>query len=174
MEDMNVIYSRTYESLKGLYLNSLAMQKRYFETFGENTYYEDNKIAWLKEWCTIRMCCSRQSGHSYSLIKLISEFNLRGAILYPNLMIAKRVEKYFLAMANIKAIELVECANPVFSSVISLERSGSPLVSYSNVNFVAVDCASFMNNTREYHEWRIYELARSHLTKEPFFVIFME
>ena len=82
----NKISNRTYESLKNLFLNCRESQDE-AKKFG---LHENSALAYAKEFCTIKMCCSRRSGHSTAIAKLINEYPDYWAIIDYNLNCSKR------------------------------------------------------------------------------------
>lgn len=170
MESWKTVYSRTYQCLKSLYLNSLFVQTELLEKDWEESYSSRGFCkAWLKEFCTIRMRGPRRSGHSLSLIKLIKKYDLSGSIICPNLHMSKRIKESFGKTDKV-----------VFSSIISIERNNSPWLELQGEfapNFIAFDVASISkDNAIEL----IYDCAlivfdkNSMSYKKPFFVFLIE
>jgi hypothetical protein len=81
----------TYTALKHL------IESSYYSQVGfQNTQRALSQLAWWKEYCTIKMACSRRSGHTTAIGKLIPEYFNRALILAPNLEIAKRLSQVFI------------------------------------------------------------------------------
>ena len=160
-DDISLVYPRTYEALKNLYLNSLCMQEEVIE---QEEYAGDSHDSWkidfLKEWCTIKIMGPRRSGHDSALFKLISEFGLKGAVFLPRMAQAKRIK------------ELYNPKNVIVSSERSLAlSSGGSFRGYTGWNFVAVNCCTYTASTTLNN---VYKLAEGYLTEEPFVVVLIQ
>lgn len=162
-----VVYDRTYNSLKSIYLNSIEIQNGLPEEIGENYYYFSDHMSRLKEWCTIRMSGCRRMGHTYSLIRLIKEFNLRGVVVCPTMKNVEIIKRNFGVIDSVR-----------FTSVLVLERGLMPAYNFEGpADFIAVDCAHFLTNktrSRRKNEEIIYTFASHYLTRKPFVVIFVQ
>lgn len=161
-----VIYSRTFNCLEGLYLNSLDMQSKYLSNEWSGCYYSKNYKAWLKEYCTIRMCSSRRSGHSFALMDLIKKYDLYGAVLFPNLKMAGIFKDRFTRTDRVN-----------FASILNDTSPWLDLSSDIVPNFIALDCASFSGHV--YHDL-VYDYSSIILRDNqvdyirPFFIFFIE
>ncbi len=60
--------NRIYEALNLLYLATKDQQKEYFKTFNEI-----NRLSFLKEFSTIKLCAARQTGHTTAICKFLSK-----------------------------------------------------------------------------------------------------
>lgn len=79
-------YENTYEALKLLINNSIYSQEN-------KKYYIENKKSYLKEFCTIKLCTSRQTGHTTAAIKLCNEYFEKSLFLCNTMDMAKRIKK---------------------------------------------------------------------------------
>ena len=70
---------RLYESLRSLFFASFHQQVEYVDYL--KSEYKDDKLALLKEWCTIKLYGPRRSCHDGALFELIKEFGLSGTIV---------------------------------------------------------------------------------------------
>jgi hypothetical protein len=80
------ICNGTYYALKSLIDSCYYSQVAY-----RGTACKVNDMAWWKEYCTIRMACSRRSGHTSAIAKVIPEYFDKALILCVNQDIAERV-----------------------------------------------------------------------------------
>lgn len=69
MESHQRVYLNTASALRLMIANSLWSQKNFKDDFNQ---YED-PLAWLNEFCTIRLAGPRRSGHTEAMIKVALE-----------------------------------------------------------------------------------------------------
>lgn len=81
------IYQNTYEALKRLIDNSYYSQLTHINHNDEKSY--------LKEFCTVRMCTSRQSGHTTAMCKIAKEYFDKVMFISPQYDMAERLNKCF-------------------------------------------------------------------------------
>ena len=120
----------TYVALKTLIETSYYSQVAF-----KNVSTLNDKKNWLKEYCTIKMTCSRRSGHSTAIAKLIPEYFNRALILAHTLDMTKRNLERFLQMGekdkylNGEIIQkytcnkiITESSEYIFSSINCLDK----------------------------------------------------
>lgn len=87
-----------------------------------------NAKSWLKEFCTIKFCLPRQSGHSTSALKLANHFSN---------------DPWFIVYKNYNG-SLFQKERNVFEHS-NFERE---IISRPNTNFLVVDNASLLSKTK--------------------------
>ena len=148
------VYDRTYSSLRDLYLNSIEMQGI---ALGSFSYYEKDVLAYLKDICTVRLSCSRRSGHTTAFSLLVKEFNLNGVIVLMNYN-QVRMFKESHYKGNDDVILLYE------GQLLNREYD----LGEGKHDFICLDSASLMRRS----ESRVYELARELYISGSHFVVF--
>lgn len=155
MEISSLCGDRTYHALENLYLNSVEYQER-IRREGP-AYYLRDSIAFLKEYCTIRLCGPRQSGHTTSLSLLVQNYSLRGNIFLPSITMANRIrDMYYSGDKRIRLYSQSVLVKDMFSGHV--------------IDFIACDCASFFSKN---FESEVYKLAMVNY-RDPFFIFFLE
>ena len=80
-----IIVENTYIALKGLVDNSW-----YGQTLMRRSDFHNGTASFLNEFCTVRMCTARQSGHTSSIVKLMEEYFSSAIYLTPNRQMSER------------------------------------------------------------------------------------
>jgi hypothetical protein len=126
----------------------------------ENRPYLSSK-RWLKEFCTIRLCGPRQSGHSLAAAELIAA--TEGDVWYisNNHQICECFKENYPKATPKNGKLYTFGAYSVESATLGL----------SIPSLVIVDCASFMNKTTED---ALYDLLSIRNIPTPFHVVFLE
>jgi hypothetical protein len=85
-------YQNTYEALRRLIDNSYYSQLH----SSPDTSWKNGSKSYLKEFCTIRMCTSRRSGHTTAACKAAHEYFDRVMFLSPTVEMARQVKNTFM------------------------------------------------------------------------------
>jgi hypothetical protein len=125
------VYKNTEIALNGLFSNSEMTQNHIRKNHGY--HYTPKQL--LNEFCTIKLCSSRQSGHSTSLMNLAINKLQSVIFVYPNLKMANRyreVAKSLIGEHNISrdnnqfmdfvGIDSIFSRRFIWCSIESLER----------------------------------------------------
>lgn len=108
------IYQNTYEALKRLVDNSYYSQLTHIDHNDEKSH--------LKEFCTIRMCTARQSGHTTAMCKIAKEYFDKVIFISPQYDMAERLNLIFCNMVYEQSQRNIsEC--PEFTKVTKNEIS---------------------------------------------------
>lgn len=123
--NMNVIGDRTYLALKSLYLNLIEVQS---DPLNAKFVLQD-WLSYAKEYSTIKLCCTRRSGHTTAIGKLVNEFNKNWLVMSYNLHTAERVKAVILSENDRKIlketssyIDFKDGTNILFSSHFAFEN----------------------------------------------------
>lgn len=107
------IWSNTYNALKYLIDNSYYAQL----AFPKNNLHLTNSLdfdkGYFNEFCTVRMCTARRSGHTTALCRVAKEYFDKVIFLSPNLDMSKKLWSHFRSLPD----------NCEFSKVIAGEIS---------------------------------------------------
>ena len=127
------VYTRTYEALRNLYLNSKEMQ----EFHCDNKYNLSNSEYKLQDYCTIKFAGARQIGHTTALCKLLYNefFNNKGIIFTHSvnaITLLKNNPQLHIIQNNVSIYSIKQRNIPRFNDL-------------SKIDFIAVDCTSYIN-----------------------------
>lgn len=86
------IWSNTYTALKCLIDNSYYTQI----SLPSPCYTKEDNAGYLKEFCTVRMCTARRSGHTMAIFKIAREYFEKFIFLSPTLEMSARLNECFL------------------------------------------------------------------------------
>ncbi len=89
------IVERTSQSLELLFLNSKEMQNQFAK-------FNDNKLSFAKEYCTVKLTTARKSGHTTAIRNLIEKYSIPSMIIAYNTAIMNRNFKKFSQDFNTK------------------------------------------------------------------------
>lgn len=115
-----------YDCLKQLIKNSLSIRKK----LGKDYIDSISKKAYLKEYCTIKISGSRQSGHTTAIKKLLEKF--KNPIV---LVKEERLKKIYYC----ENVDKNDCF--LFDSILNQMRG----IDLKDVDVVFIDNASFMS-----------------------------
>ena len=138
-----IIYSATKDLIR---LSSI-----YQDEF-RDYYKSDRHLSFMKEFCTIKVCGPRQSGHSTAIQFLTFEFD-KPCVISWTLKMSKRIKEG-------------ASPNTDFASVKSLTRLAG-----KTYDIIFVDTASLLSKTDIEN---VYDAAAPCLKRKPSFLIFME
>ncbi len=151
----------TSRHMQGVVKESEKRNPRYFTK-------PENRLAFLKEFCTIRVCSSRRGGHSTSIVQCaVEDFhnplilcysenqsnNMKKSIkeIYPNLSISK------------------------YDKIICEHLNSKRMLGIPKVDAIFIDTASFISSSKMSE---VYALAQGYCQNDlidfPFFVILVE
>lgn len=161
---------KTYIALKNLVDNSWYMQRKAYE----NGLYKNGSIGFLKEFCTVKMCTARRSGHSTAIARLCCEYFNKAILFCHNQQTAENLHLQFRPYVNNITKELKD--------FIELNNGESKYHFFSTGNLqgtrgieteaMIIDCASFMSEKKKEE---IEDLAIVYLRPPaPFFLIYVE
>jgi hypothetical protein len=139
-------------------LRRISTQSQFLRS--ENRPYISSK-RWLKEYCTIKLCGPRQSGHSLAAAELIAA--TEGDVWYisnSSQMCKCFEENYPRALPKNGELRAFGAS--------SIE---SATLGVSFPSLVIVDCASFINKTQED---ALYDLLSRQTIPTPFHMVFLE
>jgi hypothetical protein len=139
----NGVYKRTSLALKYLYTNSLEMQG----TSASVRLRNIDPLAHAKEYCTIKMTTSRQSGHSYAITNLLNDLDGEWMILSPNLSMSKKLLNSCKENIKRRAIKYVKSQCIYEDMCLYFESSSKnnvDLLKGYELDGVIVDGASFL------------------------------
>lgn len=119
----------TYEALKLLVNNSIYAQQKYCNNSNKNIK------AYLKEFCTIKLCTARQTGHTSAILRLCTEYFDKSLVLYNTIEMARKIREYYNSLYN----------EDIISGTITNFHSV-----YRGYEFDAIfiDCASFVCSSK--------------------------
>lgn len=137
----------------------IGAAKEVQKTFIDNKSNHVSIKAFLKNFCTIKVCSARRSGHSTAIIKSAVDFE-RPLILFPNDDMAKNLKKVA------KNLYPKESKKMTFCSINSK-------IGYNQINadVVFVDCTSLLSSTKIDE---LYSCFETNVNKFPFYIIFVE
>ena len=146
------VQDNTYQALELLFENSCLMQD-YF-----NKTKTHGGVSDAKELCTIKLCSSRRSGHSYALVNLALKYFQSALFLAPNLGMTKRLSalvcsKSLVNKCTATKVETKDESHYYFRSFS--EKTNFDCMRGIKLDAILVDRASFSSNSMEeriYHE----------------------
>lgn len=157
----DAIKDNVFNAMNFLIESSREIQKH---LINENKkYIEDNdrKLAFLKEFCTIKICSSRQSGHSTAIIKTAVEKFDSSVIItrtdYNTIKIKEQIKKDYPDISVSK-----------FDKIICADINSRYLCSLPKIDAIFVDMATFLSFSKLHN---IYSIAMSSAIEFPFFII---
>jgi len=161
------IGNRTYQALKNLYLNSKEMQDETIKL----GFRENDQLAFAKEYCTIKLCGPRRSGHSEAIAKFIKEYyagnwaiitinlhnsefmreRIRWELQKPNSKCNFNPTIYKLTASNItiKNGPDISTIHLMSNHTFDYELKGL------NLTGIIVDCASFLSKSKMEELYRV-------------------
>ena len=117
-------------------------------------------ISWAKEFCTIQLKVSRQSGHTYAMIETaLSRFS--ESVIISTATSINHIKK------DIKEQRGCQKGNTTLLTINTLNK----IKELNNIEAIFVDCHSTINNAKEEE---IYETCLPLITDKPFFFIFIQ
>ena len=158
---------KTYIALKNLVDNSWYMQTQAYE---EGLH--QNCSSFLNEFCTVKMCTARRSGHSTAMVRLCCEYFNKAVIFLPTEKMIDNIGQLFRPY--------VDNITDQRRSRISINNGESEYHICTNTNQIRgveaeaifVDCASFISSAKMED---IEAVAKGCLRPPaPFFLIYVE
>lgn len=149
------VWEKTFIALRYLFEATRENQKAYREVCTHN----DTK-AWLNEWCTIRFNGARRIGHSSAIFRLLSEYELKSVIFYPNSSMAKRfgiMEREYVSKGFIKT-----------ESIYYLSTRG---FDFTNIDAIVLECSFFI--PKKFEEGLKDIILSSNIMKRDFFFFYL-
>jgi AAA+ ATPase superfamily predicted ATPase len=147
MLNLDVQYQRTLEALNLLLHNSNDSQSYYWDT----TPHSLSLLAFAKEFCTIKVCGPRRSGHTSVANEFVKLFDDKVVIITP------RIESLAFYSATHKTS--VETLNRIRGSIIELKA-------------VIVDMSSLISNKEKEAIYKIFSAYM--MPHQVFYFIFLE
>lgn len=138
-----------------------------YEHRNKSNYYNnpENKIAFLKEFCTIKICSSRRAGHTTAIARCaVEDFNNPMIITYCDTQseIIKEYIKFLYPDLPISK----------FNNIICEHKNSKYLYGIPKVDAIFVDTASILSSSSLDN---IYQLAKSYSNNNSsFFVVLVE
>ena len=132
---------------------------------------------YLKEFCTIRVCSSRQTGHTTAIFDLITKYFLhkKTYVFLPNQSLAnifkQRIKSYFKEIYE-KESRIENFAVP--TKIGSINNSLLGLSVPQDLEAIIVDCSSFLSKKKQE---ALYDAIANGLKdgiNKPIFMIFMQ
>jgi hypothetical protein len=154
-----------YYALKILVDSSTDMQCKMRNHYQNQTIIHPKQ--WLKEYCTIKMCSARQTGHSSSLLQLAKEHYDNVLFLSPNITMSKRLQEKWLPYC---CYIIYNHKNFHFESIKS--KFYEKYIAFNNLDAIMIDNSYFMSNSDIEN---IYNLAQHTLKHDKnTYVIFVQ
>ena len=144
------IRDNTFNSLKALIDNTYIMQKYY------RLHLSLDNMAKFREFCTVRMCTARRSGHTGAIVRIMYEYFERALVLCPSkdwaLRDCKIMTEYLSGTEDIKEftafeIKMKNDSKYIFRPLV-LKNLYDNLKGY-DFEAVFVDGANFLSETQE-------------------------
>jgi hypothetical protein len=154
-----------YDALCSLCEVSLKMQNSFCNL------HDINSLQYLKEFCTIKCCSSRQSGHTTAIVKYCLNNDDNILVIAPNIDMGNKIKKRILSENSVALVDCVircyDAYNIYIESIRTFNKARG--IAFSTI---LIDCSSILN-IREINE--IYEFAMASMKNvNPKFIIFME
>ena len=124
-----------------------------------------SELSWAKEFCTIRLSTSRQSGHTTAMMRTIKKRFQKSVIILPN----QRLKEYvYHQKRTIQVLENVTLDIKIMS-INSIEKQSMGM---KNINAVFIDNSYFLNKAEID---RVYDLFIPAMIRDkPYFFVFMQ
>ena len=163
------VQDNTYQALELLFENSCLMQD-YFNKTKTNGGISD-----YKEFCTVKLCSSRRSGHSSALVKLALKYFKSALFMTPNFEMAKRLNilvsnKSLVKRQTVTEMESEDGDHYYFTSFS--EKIKFDHIKGIKLDAILIDCASFLSSSMEEKIYR--ELSVTMSCNDRKFFIFVE
>lgn len=160
------VYFNTYTAMRRLIENSYFKQREIAEN-GQRLYYESSPMAFFKEFCTVKVCTARQSGHTVAMLRIGKDLFDKSLYLFHNESMRYRIKN----MAEKDYPQEMLLGRYEFDSINSMDRIiGNNFE--NRLEAVFVDTATFVSNNKKE---MIYEHLGNTLARKPYyFFIFVE
>ena len=143
-------------------LNILIELSREFQNSHHRINLKINPKSWAKEFCTVKVCSSRGSGHTESIVKLIED-GMNIGCFFPNHRMASMFRRdYKDRIKKSKNGKLVFC---IGSNISSLEGG-----QFFDLDAVAIDVPEFFSSEKID---KIYNTILPNVLEKEFFFIFV-
>lgn len=145
-------YNRTYQALTNLYINCRNIQ----EIESVKLLRNRDQLAHAKEFGTISMCGSRQSGHTTAIARLLNNLTGKWIVIDPNLAMSKRKAPIFRSKLDKHRIKKCTKHNITAENIdidfISIHQIDN--MRGLEVDGLIVDCACFIKRKQKEELYR--------------------
>jgi hypothetical protein len=183
MTEVSAVYKNTQQALELLIKNSAIAQDMYRNNPRLSSFTsEECKKGYLKEYCTVRCCTARRSGHSTALVNVVLDTFHNVLFLSPNIAMTERLRD--LACATLKEKVLGTSKSTVgeiwgqddsryfFKPFTCLKPQSVDALRGYSFEAICVDCANFLKPKQADVIYK--EFAPHVFTSKYKFFIFME
>lgn len=138
------MYQRIAESINLLTQNSMEIQDKLSETINNPDSY--SPLGYAKEYCTIKVCTARRSGHTtainYFILNKTAKLNQKWAIVYP---------KQFILETNKKNIsEYLKSLNGNIATIYNPKEFNNHRIAFKNggeIRFITINSLDRLRGT---------------------------